>query len=111
MVRRKEKKSNNNTSIRDIGGIAAFIQGNWITKLSALIFGLGNFVHKQIIRGLLMLLIEIAYIYYMITAGFNSIADFMTLGTAFRQRFLMNQSRFMNMYQGIIPCYVCSMVL
>lgn len=81
MVRRKEKKSNNNILLRDIGGISAFIHGNKLTKLSALIFGLGNLVHKQIIRGLLMLFVEIAYIYYMITAGFNSILDFITLGT------------------------------
>ncbi|RKD28596.1 carbohydrate ABC transporter permease [Lacrimispora algidixylanolytica] len=81
MARRKGKKSNINTSLRDIGGIASFIQGNGITKLSALVFGLGNLVHKQIIRGLLMLFVEIVYIYYMITVGFNSIADFITLGT------------------------------
>lgn len=81
MARRKGKKSNINTSLRDIEGIASFIQGNGITKLSALVFGLGNLVHKQIIRGLLMLFVEIVYIYYMITVGFNSIADFITLGT------------------------------
>lgn len=81
MARRKGKRSNINTSLRDIGGIASFIQGNGITKLSALVFGLGNLVHKQIIRGLLMFFVEIIYIYYMITVGFNSIADFITLGT------------------------------
>jgi arabinogalactan oligomer/maltooligosaccharide transport system permease protein len=82
MARRKGKRSNINTSLRDIGGIASFIQGNGITKLSALVFGLGNLVRKQIIRGLLMFFVEIVYIYYMITVGFNSIADFITLGTS-----------------------------
>jgi arabinogalactan oligomer/maltooligosaccharide transport system permease protein len=82
MARRKGKRSNTNTSLRDIGGIAFFIQGNGITKLSALVFGLGNLVRKQIIRGLLMFFLEIVYIYYMITVGFNSIADFITLGTS-----------------------------
>ncbi|WP_313074576.1 carbohydrate ABC transporter permease [Lacrimispora sp.] len=82
MARRKGKRSNINTSLRDIGGIASFIQGNGITKLSALVFGLGNLLRKQIIRGLLMFFLEIVYIYYMITVGFNSIADFITLGTS-----------------------------
>ncbi|MDW2798382.1 sugar ABC transporter permease [Clostridium boliviensis] len=81
MFRKKKTKSDINAPLRDIGGITAFIQGNTITKLSVLVFGLGNLVHKQVIRGLLMLFVEIAYIYYMITAGFNSIADFITLGT------------------------------
>ncbi len=81
MVRRKEKKSKINTPLRDVGVITAFNQGNGITKLSALVFGLGNLLHKQIIRGLLMLFIEIAYIYYMITTGFNTIINFLTLGT------------------------------
>lgn len=58
-----------------------FKHSNIITKLSLLIFGLGNLLHKQIIRGLIFLALEIAYIYYMVTFGIKSIGDFITLGT------------------------------
>ena len=58
-----------------------FIKGNTITKLSFLIFGLGNILNKQIVRGLAFLGIEIAYIYYMITFGIGSLQGLTTLGT------------------------------
>lgn len=37
-----------------------FSKGNTITKLSFFIFGLGNLLNKQIVRGLVFLGIEIA---------------------------------------------------
>lgn len=68
-------------SAYDISFKSAFILGNGITKLSAIIFGLGNLLHKQIIRGLLYLSVELAYIYYMVTFGVTSIKNLITLGT------------------------------
>ncbi len=59
----------------------AFIKGNIITKLSAVVFGLGNILHKQITRGLLLLSLEIAYILYMVSFGAKAIRDLLTLGT------------------------------
>ena len=44
----------------------ALVKGNAITKLSMLIMGLGNIAHKQIVKGLMFLAIEVAYLYYMI---------------------------------------------
>ena len=81
MARKKTKQSNTSTPLSDVGFRTAFKQGNGITKLSAIVFGLGNFLHKQIIRGFILLSIEIAYIYYMIIFGMNSIKNFLTLGT------------------------------
>lgn len=81
MALKKRNKSKINIPLRDVGFGTAFIQGNGITKLSAIIFGLGNLLHKQILRGLLMLSVEIAYIYYMISFGLDSIKNFITLGT------------------------------
>lgn len=81
MAYKKQNKSKINTSNSDVAFRTAFIQGNGATKLSAVIFGFGNILHKQILRGLLMLALEIAYIYYMITFGINAIGDFITLGT------------------------------
>lgn len=81
MTNKKQKKVKINTSTSDVAFKTAFIQGNGATKLSAVIFGFGNIIHKQVIRGLLMLALEIAYIYYMIIFGIGAMADFMTLGT------------------------------
>ena len=44
---------------------AAAKEGNAVTRLSMLIMGLGNLVHKQIIKGLLYLAIEVAYILFI----------------------------------------------
>ncbi|MGN0299270.1 MAG: carbohydrate ABC transporter permease [Lachnospiraceae bacterium] len=59
--------------------------GNLITRLSFFIFGLGNIINKQIVRGLIFLAIEIAYIVYFFAAGISSVQNFITLGTAEQQ--------------------------
>lgn len=77
----KKQKKQIETSLRDVSFKTAFIKGNGITKLSAIVLGLGNLVHKQIIRGLLLLAAEMGYIYYMATVGVAAIGNFITLGT------------------------------
>ena len=62
MAGKKRKSSSMYTAAHNAGFGTAFMQGNGITKLSAIIFGLGNLIHKQIIRGVIMLSMEIAYI-------------------------------------------------
>jgi len=47
----------------------ALTKGGVTVKLSALIMGLGNIAHKQIIKGLIFLAMEIAYIVFMVTNG------------------------------------------
>lgn len=100
MSLRKEKKSGTYTPLRDVGAITAFTKGNGITKLSVLFFGLGNLVYKQIIRALLMFCIEIAYIYYMITFGFNSMKDFITLGTRVQEEVFNEAKQIYEYVQG-----------
>ena len=56
-----------------------------ISKLSFLIFGLGNLINKQIIRGLILLAIEVGYIAYMVVFGAAALGDFATLGTALQE--------------------------
>ncbi|RDY31618.1 carbohydrate ABC transporter permease [Lachnotalea glycerini] len=85
MAYKKQNKSQINTPIYDVGFKTAFGKGNKITKLSFVIFGLGNLLHKQILRGLLMLSLEIAYFYYMISFGFSSIKNFITLGSSVQE--------------------------
>lgn len=58
-----------------------FTKGNLISKLSFIIFGLGNLLNKQIARAIAFLGLEIAYIYYMVSFGFKSLGDLTTLGT------------------------------
>ena len=43
----------------------ALTKGGATVKLSALVMGLANMAHKQIIKGLIFLAIEIAYIAYI----------------------------------------------
>ena len=45
----------------------ALTKGGATVKLSALVMGLANMAHKQIIKGLIFLAIEIAYIAYMVS--------------------------------------------
>lgn len=61
--------------------VMRFIKGDWSTKVSYLIFGFGNMVKGQIIKGLLFLAAEVGYILYMILFGSVYISKFGTLGT------------------------------
>ena len=84
------KKKNEHIFIKpsDATITQAFKKGNIITKLSCLIFGLGNFAHKQFIRGLVFLGLEIAYIVYMVTYGIGALGNLFTLGTATQEEIL-----------------------
>ena len=46
----------------------ALTKGGAAVKLSALIMGLGNIAHKQIIKGLIFLAIEIGYIMFIVVS-------------------------------------------
>jgi arabinogalactan oligomer/maltooligosaccharide transport system permease protein len=81
MAGKKDKASRKSVLQSEIGLGTAFLSGNIITKLSAVVFGLGNILHKQFIRGLLLLSIELAYIYYMMGSGIQAIRNLLTLGT------------------------------
>ncbi len=59
----------------------ALRNGTVFTRLSLLIFGLGNLVQRQVARFLLFLGIEIAYILYMANFGIPSLGNLVTLGT------------------------------
>lgn len=59
---------------------AAAKEGNAVTRLSMLIMGFGNLAHKQIIKGLLYLAIEVAYILFMVQGGITNIQHLITLG-------------------------------
>lgn len=78
------KKKNTQTTSgrpRDTSVGEAIVKGNAITKGSLFVFGLGNILNKQFVRGFLFLAVEIAYIFYMVMFGIRSIGNFITLGT------------------------------
>lgn len=63
------------------------VSGSIGTKLSYLIMGAGNLLRGQIIKGLIFLAAEVAYIWFMITAGWSNIMKLSNLGTTPRARF------------------------
>ena len=58
----------------------AITKGDAVTKLSMLVMGLGNLAHKQIVKGILFLAVEIAYLLFMIEGGINNLYHLITLG-------------------------------
>ncbi len=63
----------------DLGTI--FKHGDIFNKLSFVIFGLGNMANGQVVKGLIYLFLEAAYIVYMILGGVHNVAMLATLGT------------------------------
>ena len=66
--------------MEDVKFFKALAKGDIFTKLSVIILGLGNLVRGQIVKGLIFLGIEAAYIYYLINAGIYNFGRFLTLG-------------------------------
>lgn len=59
----------------------AIRKGGLETKLSMVLMGLGNIVHGQIIKGLLYLAVEVAYIVFMVMTGAHCLAMLPSLGS------------------------------
>ena len=57
-----------------------FRDGSWQTKVSYLVMGFGNIARGQILRGILFLLFEAVFIFYMINWGFHWLYMFGSLG-------------------------------
>ncbi|MCD8347190.1 MAG: sugar ABC transporter permease [Lachnospiraceae bacterium] len=66
-------------NLAEIG--TTFKEGDWTAKLSFVIMGFGQLVHKQFLRGVLFLGLEILFIYYMATFGAAYLVKLPTLGT------------------------------
>lgn len=58
-----------------------FVKGDWATKLSYLIFGVGDLHKGKYYKGILFFLSEVLYILYMVFFGWTYLKDFGTLGT------------------------------
>lgn len=85
MFGKKNKKSEGHSE--KAATAVAFRKGNTLTRLSAAVWGLGNLVNGQIIKGLIMLGIEIGFLAYMVSFGIGAIGDMITLGTVQQQEY------------------------
>lgn len=64
---------------------SAIKEGGITTKLSILFMGAGNIANKQVIKGLLFLAIEVAYILFMAMVGIHQLAMLPSLGEVAQQ--------------------------
>jgi len=60
--------------------VVTFVKGDWKTKTSYLVMGFGNIARGQIMRGLMFLLMEVVFIFYMITTGAKWLSMLPSLG-------------------------------
>ena len=65
---------------------AAVAKGNTGVKLSLVFMGMGYFFNQQFARGILVFLVEAAFIIYLIFSGIPSLTKFGTLGTVQREQ-------------------------
>ncbi|MCH4210101.1 carbohydrate ABC transporter permease [Bifidobacterium sp.] len=64
----------------------AWRYGDAVTRLSFLVFGLGNLLRRQFIKGLLFLAVEIAVIAYLSTTGATYLGKLPSLGDSVQTR-------------------------
>ena len=67
--------------MNDVTTINALVHGNWGTKATVLVSGLGSLLHGQIIKGLIFLVFQALTWFIFISFGWQYLADFATLGT------------------------------
>lgn len=101
--------------------ISIFKRGDIFTKLSFVIFGLSNIVRGQVIKGLIYLVAEIAYIAYMITAGVGNLAKLATLGTKEQGMYFNESTGIFDVVQGdnsmlillwgVVTCVITAMFI
>lgn len=81
--RRKEEKSH----------IAeAWKKGDIFTRISFAVFGISQCVRGQIGKGILFLMTEIAFVFYMVTTGLSALRGLITLGTQ-EQGWVMDETK------------------
>ena len=99
----------------------ALIRGDVFTKLSAVIMGTGLLFHGQVTKGILVLLFEAAFWFYMVTAGFFNLSMLPSLGTQ-EQGKVWNEAKQIYEYTsgdnsqqillaGVITCFVIAAIV
>jgi arabinogalactan oligomer/maltooligosaccharide transport system permease protein len=93
-----------------IAFVKRFQDGSLGTKLSHLFMGAGNLAHKQIAKGLLYLMIEVAFVLFMTTSpivngtpfGGKSLGNLITLGTIEGDIFTQTDNSMLMLLFGIV---------
>ncbi len=78
----------------------ALKNGDIFTRLSVLVFGLGNFARKQFIQGFLFLAAELVFIYFFAVSGINNFKNFITLGTVTQEEIFNETTQLYEYTQG-----------
>ena len=60
--------------------VNAFKKGDWLTRSSAIVMGLGNILRKQFIKGILFLFTEAAFLFFMAAYGWQCLLALPGLG-------------------------------
>ena len=108
---KKGKEFDNPYSLKN-----ALTKGDVLTKLSIVILGLGNIMRHQIVKGIGMLAVELAFIIYMITEGSKCLVDLVHLGGEEQQK-IWNEAKQIYEYTkgddsllmllfGVVTCFL-----
>lgn len=84
--------------------VNAFKKGDWLTRSSAIVMGLGNILRKQFIKGILFLFTEAAFLFFMAAYGWQCLLALPALVKKNREKCGMKHWASMNMFREITPC-------
>lgn len=100
---------------------SVFKNGDLSSKLSFFCFGAANIAHGQVVKGVLFLALEIAYIAYMILGGVHNLAMMTTLGTqsqgmAFNEakgivEMVQGDNSMLILLWGVVTCVITAVVV
>ncbi|MBP0969078.1 MAG: sugar ABC transporter permease [Oscillospiraceae bacterium] len=104
-----------------ITAIRALRYGDLITRLSAIVMGLGIALRGQLAKGILIFLLEVAFLVFMIGAGASRLAMLPSLGTQ-EQGEVWNEAKQVYEYtagdnsqlillEGVITCFIIAGII
>ena len=99
----------------------ALKHGDLFTRLSAIVMGVGLLGHKQIVKGLAVLMCQCAFIFYMLQKGLHSLGMLPSLGTEAQGK-VWNEAKQIYEYTtgdnsqqlllaGVVTCFVIAAIL
>lgn len=104
MAAEKRKRDSANKKKKEFTAIYtvknAAVRGDIFTRLSMLIMGIGNLARGQIAKGIGFLILEAAFLFYMIIFGFHSLSLLPSLGTRVREEVFNEQKQIYEYVHG-----------
>ena len=93
------------------GYFVRFFKGDWATKISYVVMGFGNATKGQVVKGMLFLATEAAYIAYMVVFGWKQISLFGSLGYIDRSTPIGEDDFGFAIYADPADCHVSRKIL